>query len=98
MNVVTVFPDPYSIEVSWEPPPPEDRNGPIIGYVINVTVVATGEVLQFSTNVSQFSLTSLQPFSTFVCVYAALTPVGIGPFSVQYIVTTPEDSKYCIIM
>ncbi len=90
---MTVFPDPYSIVVDWDPPAPEDRNGPIIGYVINVTVVRTGEFLQFFSNVSRFSLTSLQPFTTFICVFAAQTPVGTGPFSRQYIVTTPEDSE-----
>ena len=79
--------------LSWDPPPPVDRNGPITGYVINVTVVATGEVLYFSTNVSQFNLTSLQPSSMFIFVIAAQNPVGTGPFSVKYSVTTPEDSK-----
>ena len=93
MNVVAVSPDPYSIMLSWDPPPSVDRNGPITSYVINVTVVATGEVLHFSTNVSQFSLTSLPPFSIFIFVLAAQNPVGTGPFGLQYTVTTPEDSK-----
>ena len=96
MNVVTFSPDPYSIMLSWDPPPSVDRNGPITGYFINVTVVATGDVLYFSTNMSQFSLTSLSPFSIFIFVIAAQNPVGTGPFSVQYIVTTPEDSKHQI--
>ena len=90
---MTVFPDPYSIVVDWDPPSPEDRNGPIIGYVINVTVVQTGEFLQFFTNVSHFTLTSLQPFTTFICVFAAQTPVGTGPFSRNYVVTTLEDGE-----
>ena len=94
---MTVFPDPYSIVVNWDPPLPEDRNGPIIGYIINVTVVSTGEILQFFSNESRFSLTSLQPYTTLICYFAAQTPVGTGPFSRQYIVTTPEDSEFIIL-
>ena len=90
---MTVFPDPYSIVVSWDPPPSVDRNEPITGYVINLTEVATGKDFHFSTNVSQISITSLQPFSKFIFVIAAQNPQGTGPFSVQYNVTTPEDSK-----
>lgn len=92
-NVMTTFPDPYSIVVDWDPPPPEDRNGPIIGYVINVTVVQTGVMLQYFSNESRFSLSSLQPYTTFICVFAARTPVGTGPFSRQHNFTTPEDGE-----
>ena len=91
--MVSVSPDPYSVLLTWNPPPSEDRNGPIIGYIINVTVLQTGEKFQLSSNVPTLLVESLRPFTTYVCVFAALTPVGIGPFSNTYIITTPEDGK-----
>ena len=92
-NFVAMPTDPRSVVLTWDPPPPEDRNGPIVGYVINVTVIATGEMFQLTSSTNTLSVASLKPFTRYVCIIAARTPVGLGPFSTTITVMTPEDGK-----
>ena len=92
-NFVAMPTDPRSVVLTWDPPPPEDRNGPIVGYVINVTVTATGEMFQLTSSTNTLSVTSLDPFTRYVCIIAARTSVGLGPFSTTIMVMTPEDGK-----
>ena len=53
-----------SIFLEWDPPDVSDQNGVIIGYVVNVTVIATGEMFQLTTTSTNLPLDSLQPFTT----------------------------------
>ena len=92
-NFVAMPTDPRSVVLTWDPPPPEDRNGPIVGYVINVTVIATGEMFQLTSSTNTLSVASLKPFTRYVCIIAARTQVGLGPFSTTVTVMTPEDGK-----
>ena len=90
--------DPRSIALRWDPPLPEDRNGPITGYLVNVTVVETGEMFEINTTLTTFGLFFLTPFTTYEFTIAASTEVGLGPFSEVVSVLTPEDGKnlkYC---
>ena len=93
---------PRSVVLTWDPPPPEDQNGPIVEYVINVTVLETGEMFQLTSSTNRLSVASLKPFTRYVCIIAARTSVGLGPFSTTITVMTPEDGKsscvsyYCI--
>ena len=82
-----------SISLEWEPPDVSDQNGVIIGYVINATVIDTGEVFQFSTTLTHLILDSLQPYTTYVCRIAARTSIGIGPYSIAVVVTTEPSGK-----
>lgn len=90
-NFVTIFPDAYSVILSWDLPRSEDRNGKIIRYIINVTVDKTGDMIQLFTNQTFVLIDNLQPFTIYICLLAAETQGGIGPFSAAYIVTTPDD-------
>ena len=82
-----------SAVLSWDPPPPDSLNGEIIQYVINVTVQETGERFQLTSVTNSLTVTGLSPFRTFVCIIAAATSVGLGPFSVSFTVVTPEDGE-----
>ena len=82
-----------SVYLLWDPPLLEEQNGAIIGYIINVTALETGEMFQFYSDSNDLTLDSLRPYTTYICVIAAQTAIGIGPFSIAYEVTTPEDSK-----
>lgn len=77
----------------WDPPPPEDRNGPITNYLINVTVVDSGETYDINTTMTTFRLNLLTPFTTYHFTIAASTEVGIGPFSEVVTLLTPEDGN-----
>jgi len=89
--------DSRSVVLTWDPPPPEDQNGPIVGYVINVTVIETGEMFQLTSSTNTLSVASLKPFTHYVCIIAARTSVGLGPFSTTVTVMTPEDGKTLLI-
>ena len=79
--------------LSWDPPNFEDRNGVIIGYVINVTNTQRNETLQYTSNATALTLTTLSPYTTYYCIVAARTSVGIGPFTTVLTLLTPQDGK-----
>ena len=80
-----------SVIITWEPPSPEEQNGHIVEYVINITGLDTGERYQHLSASNNLTIGLLSPFSTYTCVIAASTSVGIGPFSTVVIVQTLED-------
>lgn len=84
---------PYTISITWTSPPPDEQNGVITGYIINVTHADTLVVVQYHTVVTSIILMDLDPYTTYVCVVAAETSAGIGPFSHLFFVQTKEAGK-----
>ena len=82
-----------SISLEWDPPGTPEQNGIIIGYVVNVTEVGTGEKFQRSSTTTSLTLDSVRPFTTYVCRIAARTVVGIGPYSIAITATTEQAGK-----
>ena len=82
-----------SAVLTWDPPNAEDQNGVIVEYTINVTAVETGEEFQFTSNTTIFTVTTLRPFTTYLCTIAASTSIGLGPFSTVFTLRTPEDGE-----
>ena len=91
LDFVATPTDPRSIVLRWDPPLPEDRNGPITNYIVNVTVVETREMFEINTTSTTFLLDGLTPYTTYRFTIAASTEVGLGPFSETLTVQTPED-------
>ena len=95
---------PYSAFLSWNPPPLDQQNGDIIQYVINVTHTDTLNTMQYTTTVAYITITGLDPYTTYICVVAAETAVGVGPFSHLYFIQTDEtgnkqlNTYQCIII
>ncbi len=85
---------PTSAFLTWSPPSYDEQNGIIVLYVINVTVVNMGERFQLTSETNFLEVTTLRPFSTYLCVIAAATSVGLGPFSTSVTVETPEDGEW----
>ena len=87
-----------SMTMTWTPPAIENQNGIITGYVINMTAMNTQETFQLivTNNTLYIHVDSLVPFTTYVCVIAAHTSVGLGPYSTAVFVTTHEDGTECI--
>ena len=81
---------PDSLTLSWAPPPSDEQNGAIIGYVINVTHADTLQTTQYYSTYSNITITNLDPYTTYVCVVAAETSIGVGPFSHLFFVQTEE--------
>lgn len=82
---------PSGVYISWSPPIDSEQNGNIIRYVINVTHADTLDTVQYFTTETFIYITGLDPYTTYVCVVAAETSVGIGPFSNLYFIQTLED-------
>ena len=82
-----------TLVLSWQPPPPENQNGIIVHYIVNITEMETGRLLSFTAvNTTTLSVTMLHPFYMYTCTVAAVT-VGIGPYSTTIKVILPEDGK-----
>ena len=76
--------------MTWEPPSEENWNGILIGYTAVVTTTS-GFSTQYTTTDTWLIITSLNPFTTYVCTVAASTDAGLGPHSMMVTETTPED-------
>ena len=79
--------------LTWDPPNAEDQNGVIIEYTINVTAVETGEEFLLTSDTTMSTVTTLRPFTTYLCIIAASTSIGLGPFSTVFTLRTPEDGE-----
>ena len=82
---------PYSAVLTWAPPLPDQQNGIIIGYIINVTILETNETFLLFSNTTSLTVNGLRPFRSYMCIIAAQTSVGTGPYSAVFTVITPQD-------
>jgi len=55
--------------------------------------VGTGATFQLVSTTTSLTVFTLDPYTTYVCIIAAVTSVGIGPFSNPFTLSTPEDGK-----
>ena len=85
--------DSETLYIQWIPPPLDGQNGNIVYYLVNISVSETGNVFELSPENSTVSVTSLHPFYTYRVVVAAVTMVGVGPFSEGSTIHMPEDGK-----
>ena len=83
-----------SVVLMWETPPPEDLNGRVIGYSINVTKLLSGERQELFSNSTMLTVYNLQPYTVYTCISAAVTNVGHGPFSNVLQIETLEAGKW----
>ena len=90
--------DSRTLVLSWEAPNPEDRNGIIRQYTVNITELDTGTLTQLVTNDTTITAFSQHPHYTYSCVVAAETSVGVGPFTSSRAVQMPEDGKYVVLV
>ena len=88
----------------WDLPVPSERNGIIIGYTISVTSLSSPleEPRLFSTAAEFLIVDFLNPHTEYVCMIAADTAIGTGPFSTELNVWTEQDGmpvnlKYALI-
>ena len=85
---------PYSISLMWTPPPPSQQNGAIVGYIVNLTHANTLETIQYYSIVTNVAITGLDPYTTYICVVAAETTIGVGPFSQLFFEKTKEAGNH----
>ena len=97
-NLSGVPGDIRQIVLHWQPPLLENRNGIITGYIVNFTAMTSGEMVQLMSTTSSITVSSLSPFTVYICTIAATTQVGSGPFTDELIVQTLEEGKMCVTM
>ena len=84
-----------SFLLSWNSPPPEDHNGIIRHYVVNVTEENTGRMFQMISTTTHIMLTLLHPYYNYILVVSAVT-IEEGPYSVPITIITAQDGKQII--
>ena len=84
--------------LTWNPPAPSERNGIITGYNISITSLDSffEDPREFFTTSEFLTVDSLDPHTDYVCIIAANTFVGIGPFSLEITIRTAQDSE-CVM-
>ncbi len=84
-----------AIFLTWSQPLPAERNGDIIGYIINITNLDNETEHHFMINrvVSDFTVTHLNPFTLYESRIFARTAVGVGQAPAIFVVETDEDGK-----
>ena len=68
------------IKLSWEPPPLDQQNGIITGYLVYVLTVNRQTLGTRSSNDRAFTVTSLEEHTSYKFEIAAKTQIGVGPF------------------
>ena len=79
-----------TIYLQWQPPLLADQNGEIRHYLINITAVETGTLLQLTSQTNAQNISGLHPYYTYTLTVAAVT-IGPGPYGLVLTVKTPED-------
>ena len=90
------------ISVSWDPVVADDRNGIIIGYIVNYQALPNGYIVAKILNITNdeqnnrqtVTLVGLNEFANYSIGVLAFTISGNGPASVGQVVETLEDSKF----
>ena len=99
-DVTTIVINSTSISASWNPPPLPDQNGDIIGYQLVITNQnksnSSGYVVNIA-NTTTYVAINLQEFEVYSFEIAAITLIGLGPFSDVVTNQTLEDGKYTFI-
>ena len=93
-NLSVLATSSHTAYLTWVPPDVPLRNGEIISYTINVSVVESEEMFQFISESTELELSALRPYHTYMYTIAASTVAGEGPFSVVVTIRMPEDCKH----
>lgn len=85
--------------VRWSPPPPQDHNGILLGYKIQVKAGNSSKILaQMTLNATTLSvgLHNLTTGATYNVRVVAYTRVGAGPFSKYVSLISSEGKEHLI--
>ena len=84
--------DPTTVELSWNPPSPDEQNGVIVYYIIHITAIHPhmGETFQQNCTMVSCNVSQLYPYHTYQFTVSAVT-IAPGPHSETSTVTTLES-------
>ena len=84
--------DSQTVYLTWGPPPPDQINGVLTGYIVNAFVTDTQQQNMYHTSTSDLTLSGQHPYYTYIFTVSAVT-VAPGPFSMEYTITTPAAGE-----
>ena len=84
-----------NISLMWQQPLLTDRNGIILGFVVQLSSVSGRDTRELTTAYTNITVASLTPYTLYECVVAAYTSVGTGPPSSIIFARTEPTSKSC---
>ena len=92
-NAQSVALSSMSFILMWDEPPPDQQNGPIIGYTVQVMRVDSTDSIEAFTydNDTSIIIDSLVPYTNYEWRVAGQTVAGTGPFSSIVIQQTLQD-------
>ena len=83
-----------NISLTWQFPPPDERNGVVLGFIVRLSSVSLRtETREITTVYTNITVTSLTPYTVYECVVSAYTSVGTGPPSSIILARTEPTSK-----
>ena len=59
-----------------------------------MTIMERRETFELSSNETFLLVATLSPYRMYLCKITAATSVGVGPYSSQLTLYTPQDGKY----
>ena len=89
--------NPRTVLMQWSPPPPEDHNGVITKYIVNITSQNTASYQQVNVTGTSAVITDLVASFTYYLSVSAHT-VDTGPYSSYVVITLPQDGKICLLL
>ena len=92
-NVISNGITSTTLDISWNSLQPEDENGIVRSYIINVTIADNGLNFEVTAYTNSVFLNDLHPYYTYMVSIAAFT-VELGPFSIVTSYKTNEDGKF----
>ena len=93
-NIIVMSAHPASLNISWEPPPEINQNGPITDYVIRYSRVGSNvTVNEIVASRSIYTITELLPFVNYSVEITAINVNGTGPFSDPVVELSGHEGK-----
>ena len=91
-NVLATVTGTKSARFSWQPPPKEHHNGPILYYTLRIVEEEfnLNEIVVNTTN-TNYEIFNLEEYIRYVCQVSAATESGNGPYSSPLTFTTLQD-------
>ena len=80
-----------SVEIAWNPPLLEERNGNITSYSITISRQGSDSLIQLTSPITSITVSMLNPFTTYTVTVTASTSIGVGPPSTLLNFRTAED-------
>lgn len=89
---------PGALNVSWQPPPEGDQNGPLI-YVVEYTDIQENTAVNDTVfRGTTLVISALDPFDDYSVRVAARTVNGTGPFSDPVMETSGHEGEHMLVL